>query len=95
MTFDEFCVLLSKTPRKWELRWLGGWYRLRLGEDCPISAVTGDPRDYGEPDQAGIRLGLRPGVAETIVDAADGVPDGATHRRYRRRLLEACGLTDG
>ena len=87
---DDFFEKLSQTPRDWEVT-KAGHIRRMIGAatvDCPISAVTGDHNDFGNPIPAAKRIGLSHGDAVQVFNAADGAGT------YRARLLEACGTEE-
>ena len=87
---DDFFERLTGTPRDWEVMKDGRIRRLNgLTTDCPISAVTGDPKDFGFPIAAARGIGMDHKDARRVFEAADGLD---TH--YRARLLEACGIEE-
>ncbi len=88
MKAEEFLKRLRKTPRKWHLEPRDGNREIRcdLGL-CPIEAV-GKTGQYTAV-RAGVQLGLSEDLTCKIMDAADD----ETHGIWRRRLLEACGLS--
>lgn len=63
---------------------------------CPVSAVTGDPRDYEEAAEAAVRkLGLSLPDAYRLVKTADGLRSWLSYDEVLRfRLLEAVGLQE-
>ena len=88
MTYKEFLVGLSLTPRKWYLDKDG---QIGCGEGkCPLGYFM---RFFmiPEPDRASAALGLTYNVAKRIADAADNKTRGS---RTRRDLLKACGLKE-
>lgn len=92
MTIDEFCERLAKVRAHWFLR--NGSLRCYThssgGDNCPISAVTGNSMDFWDASRAGARLGLSSNDARSIVAAADG--NG--YLDIRTKLLKAVGLEE-
>ena len=86
MTVDQFFEKLEGLGLEWQ--GAGGWIRDARDCDCPIIAVAGG----GYLGSATTALGLNARSAYAIVRAADNMAITRTQRRYRKRLLRACGL---
>jgi len=91
MNRDEFLDRLSKTPRTWEIRFLGQIIRGPL-DCCPITGTDGPGIDAINWQDSATRLDLSPQLAVTIMKAADNDP--LHDINLRADLLRACGLED-
>lgn len=105
MTIPEFLERLRATPRTWF--WAGHALRIYwnernfVGRACPLTAVCED-RDYRltEHSLAARDLGLTTKDDEDISSCADfkvEPTDTEANKYYqelRRKLVEACGLTE-
>ena len=83
MTWKRFLRALSGTrnTQKW---YVTSWGSIRTCTGhCPISLVANDRAVYGSPEAGARRLGLAPGRAANIADAADFRNRKATTRRGR------------
>ena len=97
MTLDEFFAELSKSRRKWDLRFYEGVKQgaIRSGGavrncHCPLTAVATRKARRLVESAADARavLGLEREDSFAVMYAADGCGDS----KIRARLLKACGL---
>ena len=90
LTVDEFFEKLEGLGLEWQLH--GGMIR-GPSYCCPITALAPDgPTHALESGWVAIRLGLKSSVYMMLVNVADNRVSTCTERRYRKRLLKACGL---
>ena len=94
--FLEFFEKLERLGLEWRIGsdWIPGFpaIRTRIGNFtcCPIVAVDSGVGLHWRESAERLRLSLR--TAQAIADATDNKLTTATQRRYRKRLLKACGL---
>ena len=90
LTVDEFFEKLEGLGLEWELLESGF---IRCTRGCPIVAVNGKGLHSFIYGTAAEELGLNLRSADAIAEASDDrLLLTHTQRRYRKRLLKACGL---
>lgn len=93
MTLEQFYAKLAETPRDWKITAFGRIRRYPDGGDdsqCPLSAIRNSGQDTWDDVAMELHLPLK--TAAAIVTAAD--TRMLAYSDIRRRLLNACGLTE-